>query len=467
MKKQLLLSSLIATSMLITGCSISANNNTSNNESSSEDTSSLGEGKKSAYTVMIYLCGSDLESGYDSYYGSTDTANASLATADITEILSVKNKPDNVNIIIETGGARAWNKKYGISADKIGRWHVENNKLVNDAQLNYTAMGSTTTFQSFLEWGLKEYPAEKTGVILWNHGGAMRGVCYDETTKGNDDPLLNSEVQSALAGAFKNTGREEKLEWIGYDACLMQVQDIAEANSKYFNYMVASQESEAGEGWAYNTWLDDLYAGKNTDTILTAMCDGFVDAFDKLYPGYDNDQTLSYLNLSYMSEYKTAWENFSEQLSSNVKTYTKSKFQTLMKKVKEYGTTVYTKSDLQEMGYSTNSSSQYYFGNYGIEQVGNYYYDWGYNYFGVFDVKDMLSKIKSDSAFSSLSSYISAVESAYNNLVSYNVKGDQAGNSNGLSAFFPLNSNCQKATYYSASQTNFTNYRSFVNTYGA
>ena len=119
------------------------------------------------------------------------------------------------------------------------------------------------------------------------------------------------------------------------------------------------------------------------------------------------------------------------------------------------------------MGYSTNSSSQYYFGNYGIEQVGNYYYDWGYNYFGVFDVKDMLSKIKSDSAFSSLSSYISAVESAYNNLVSYNVKGDQAGNSNGLSAFFPLNSNCKKATYYSSSQTNFTNYRSFVNTYGA
>ena len=451
--------------MLLTGCAVAGFNSGDNTSSdtSSEETPVAQEG---SYTVMIYMCGSNLESGYDEYYGSTDVNSASLATSDITEILSVKNKPENVNIIIETGGARAWNKKYGIKADKLGRWHVENGKLVEDEQLTYAAMGKSSTFQSFLEWGLKEYPAEKTGVILWNHGGAMMGVCQDETTTGKNDMLTNSEVNTALKNAFKNTNRSEKLEWIGYDACLMQVQDIAEFNSQYFNYMVAAQESEAGEGWEYNSWIDDVYAGKSTETILTAICDGFVDSFSKSYPGYDNDQTLSYLDLSYMSEYKTAWEAFAEQLSSKASSYGKSNFQSLMKTVKDYGTTVYTKQELQEMGYSMNSNSQYYYGNYGIEQVGNYYYDHGYNYFGTFDVKDMVSKIKGNSSFSSLSTYITAVEEAFNKLVAYSEKGDQAGNSNGLCLYFPLHSQCNKGTYYSSSETNFSVWRSFVNSYG-
>ena len=46
-------------------------------------------------------------------------------------------------------------------------------------------MGKSKTFQDFLEWGLTEYPAEKTAVIMWNHGGAMQGVCSDENYNGD------------------------------------------------------------------------------------------------------------------------------------------------------------------------------------------------------------------------------------------------------------------------------------------
>ena len=39
-------------------------------------------------------------------------------------------------------------------------------------------------------WGIKKYPAEHMGVILWNHGGgALGGVCMDE--KNNNDTFLS------------------------------------------------------------------------------------------------------------------------------------------------------------------------------------------------------------------------------------------------------------------------------------
>ena len=63
-------------------------------------------GDVKSYTILMYICGSDLES------------QNGFATADIKEILSVK-CPETVNIAIQTGGASAWDSSsYGILANK-------------------------------------------------------------------------------------------------------------------------------------------------------------------------------------------------------------------------------------------------------------------------------------------------------------------------------------------------------------
>ena len=54
------------------------------------------QNNKAEWTIMIYMCGADLES-----------VNG-LASSDIDEILKVSGQPDDVNIIIETGGASSW-----------------------------------------------------------------------------------------------------------------------------------------------------------------------------------------------------------------------------------------------------------------------------------------------------------------------------------------------------------------------
>ena len=81
------------------------------------------------YTLMFYMCGSDLE-----YYSSrTSDSEQWFFTRDIQEMLSVKNIPDSVRIIIETGGTKKWQMpssylegKTEISSKNLQRWEVNN-----------------------------------------------------------------------------------------------------------------------------------------------------------------------------------------------------------------------------------------------------------------------------------------------------------------------------------------------------
>ena len=373
------------------------------------------EQSKDDHTVLIYMCGADLES------------ENQLATGDIQEILKVSGQPDDVNIVLETGGAKSWASTYGISSTYLERYHVSGKSLVRDNQLTYASMGLTSTLQSFIEYGLNNYPAERVGLVFWNHGGGMRGVCYDE--KKNDDVLKNSEIRSAVSGALSNCGMSgQKLEWVGYDACLMAVQDIAETNSDYFNYMIASEESEAGYGWDYDTWVDDLYSKKTTTNILKAIVDGFI-ADNGGASSSSGDQTLSYLNLSYAAAYKTAWENLAAQLNSVVTTSNKSSFNTAIKNnVKHYA-------------------------------------DDDYDYFCTFDAWDFVDKLANNSAFSSFrvdSSYTTAVKNAHANLVAYNLAQKGAGVSKGICMYWPNSTQYSDvSTYYTTSETRLTTWRSF------
>ncbi len=90
------------------------------------------------------------------------------------------------------------------------------------------------------------YPAEQYDLILWNHGGgAFFGYGFDETT---NDSLTLDELDQAFADSPFHDGN--KLEFIGFDACLMANIETAHTLSPYANYMVASQESEPGSGWS-------------------------------------------------------------------------------------------------------------------------------------------------------------------------------------------------------------------------
>ena len=249
--------------------------------------------------------------------------DAAAASADIAEILGVANQPSNVNILIETGGAKGWQNS-SINENYIQRFYVKNNKLnfVENAG-SYTSitnkanMGESATLESFLTWGINNYPADKYALVLWNHGGAVSGVCSDEynlNKYGLGDMLLTSEVATALKNTFTNTSAS-KLEWIGYDACIMNYLDNASVMADYANYLVGSQELENGEGWDYTGWVPTLYSSPTgtTTTLLNKICKSFVDQ----YGTKQNDQCLSVLDLSKMGAFTTEFNKYTNNFTTS------------------------------------------------------------------------------------------------------------------------------------------------------
>ena len=378
-------------------------------------------------TVLIYMCGADLESDNE------------LASGDLKEIASVSGQTEDTNIVVEAGGAKSWASTYSsvISTSYLNRFHLSNNSYVKDEQITKASMGESSTLQSFLEWGIQTYPAQNYGLILWNHGGGMRGVCYDENY--NDNSLYDNEVVTAVKGARSSLNITDKFKWIGYDACLMGLQDVAEFNSSYFEYMVAAQESESGYGWDYDTWVDNLFAGDDYPTIFQAICDGFitdnggVNATGETDQGtyYAADQTLAYYDLSKMATYKEAWENLAAQLKNKITSSNKSSFNTdLIGKTKYFAGT-------------------------------------DYDYFCEFDAYHFLTLLESNSTFNPGSSYITAAKNALKALVGYNaVQKEAAHDAYGISFYYVAGTGYSQSSFSSLTYSNFTNWTYLSYTYG-
>ena len=355
---------------------------------------------KDEWTIMVYICGSNLES------------QSGLATSDIREILQVNGQPDDVNIVLETGGTTRWSYP-GIAANKLSRYHVENKGIVLDEQLTKENMGKQHVLESFMNYSIENYPAYKYGLILWNHGGALDGVCFDDTS--GSDSLLASEVASACENVMNTQGIiDEKFEFIGYDACLMGAQDIAEINSQYFNYMVCSEEVENGDGWTYNGWVDNLYAHEDTVSVLQAACDSFVDNYGT---SSSNDQTLSLLDLSKADNYIETFETFAGLIKNKAKSNL-STFKTLLKRAKCF----YDVSD-----------------------------------YGLIDAYDAMDKIKANASYADYTAEIDAVKAAFNELVIYSRAGRGAGKAYGLALHACVGS---WGNDYPQNETNFNTWRS-------
>ena len=226
--------------------------------SRSKYTSILGSGRDKV-TIMVYMCGADLES------------RSAMATKDLQEMLKAS-FGSNVRLIIFTGGSTSWrNNMVSSSVNQI--WQVVGGQLKCLEQNAGTAsMTSPDNLASFIRYCAQNFPANRYDLILWNHGsGTVSGYGYDEK-----NPRSGSMSLAGLNTAFQNGG--VKFDFIGFDACLMATVENALMASKYADYLIASEETEPGIGWYYTDWLTAL--GKNSSLstldIGKQICDDFV-----------------------------------------------------------------------------------------------------------------------------------------------------------------------------------------------
>ncbi|MBO4395847.1 MAG: hypothetical protein J5819_05830 [Eubacterium sp.] len=256
-------------------------------------------GTDGSWAVYWYLCGSDLESEHG------------FATTDLDELTEVT-LPDNVTVIIQAGGASAWQNDM-ISADQITRLKYQGNSLEVIDELDQANMGDSETLADFLSFCNKDYPADHKMVVFWDHGGgSTSGASYDENYDG--DYLTIPELRQAFEATCEPSESEQPYDIIGFDTCLMATIDVAGMCKDIGKYLVASEETEPGLGWCYNGWVGKLAEDTSISPadLGKAICDTYYSACEE--NGMADEITLSVTDLSKVSAVQEAYSAVGDEL---------------------------------------------------------------------------------------------------------------------------------------------------------
>ncbi len=346
-------------------------------ESSADSAASVPEGA-AAWTVLIYLCGTDLESNYG------------MATLNLEEISkTVPN--DNVNVVIQTGGAKAWQAEESIGLDidanHLQRYTYDENGFTLVSEDSLKNMASADTLSDFISWGAQEYPAEKYMAVLWDHGGATSGLIVDEK---HGDSIMSLE---GLSTALADSGVH--LEALVLDACLMATLETAQAVQQSANYLIASEEVVAGDGSAYQSWLQYLYDVPECDGAQFGR--SFCDFAQQKYAHDGADGVSSYITFSVidLSALDAVTDAFAQMFT-------------------EIGALLSNPQDFGNLAYFTSRTEHY-------------------TYDTMLDLADFAERGR-DGGLSNET--VNAVLSAVDNAVIYSVKGPVRSYSHGLSFYY-------------------------------
>ncbi len=241
----------------------------------------LGNGKDTV-TIMVYMCGTDLES------------QNGMASADIQEMANAK-IADNVNLLVYTGGCKRWNNNI-VSSSVNQIYQVKSGGVkCLEKDCGTGAMIDPKTLTSFINYCTKNFPANRQELIFWDHGGgSLSGYGYDEKYARSGAMSL-AGIKQALTEA------DTTFDFIGFDACLMATVENGLMLADYADYMIASEETEPGVGWYYTDWLTNLSQDTGKDTVLVGqnIVDDFITVCARKCQG--QKATLSVVDLAELS----------------------------------------------------------------------------------------------------------------------------------------------------------------------
>ncbi len=257
-----------------------------------------GESTGTDWAMYWYLCGSDLET-----YGGA-------ATDDLFEMMDVE-LPEGVKIVIQTGGALEWQNNF-VSSEVMQRYVYDHNGLNLIEEVDNASMGDPNTLVDFLSFAEEKYPADRTMVNFWNHGGgSVTGAAFDELF--NNDSLTLEELHSAFENVYGTGSQDYPVDIVGFDTCLMATFATANTFSDFSNYLVASEELEPGNGWYYTGIMDALAENPtiHPEELGQVICDTFVYGCE--LAGTEDEITLSVTDLSKLAPVVEAYDNFGLQ----------------------------------------------------------------------------------------------------------------------------------------------------------
>ena len=106
-------------------------------------------------------------------------------------------------------------------------------------------MGRPDALARFIERAGAEYPADKYGLVLSDHGGAWSGG-YQDTGPPSTSQLTIADMRDGILAGMQRGG-VDKFEFIDHDSCLMASYEAASALGPLTENLVASEEVTFGD----------------------------------------------------------------------------------------------------------------------------------------------------------------------------------------------------------------------------
>jgi hypothetical protein len=229
---------------------------------------------------------------------------------DIAEMASVgTSRSSYAAVQIDTEGEHDGSIRYEISEpDETGQAH----RVVIE-RLPESDSGNPEILLAFLKWGLKRYSAKNKIITVWNHGAGFRTVRRDIAYDDYGSSLDMSELKSAFTRA--GLGKYNKLAILGFDACLMNMLEIAHHLRDVTQYVVGSQETEPGDGWPY----DNVLKAMNNRPTPKGMAKAIVREYMRSYRRVgDSNITQSAIRTDRTEATVLAWSHFGEALVASL-----------------------------------------------------------------------------------------------------------------------------------------------------
>ena len=116
-----------------------------------------------------------------------------------------------------------------------------------------TDMSNSRNLRNFIEWGMKNYPSEKTILVIGGHSAGFAGA----VTNANKTAMMPiPHVKRALDENEKETGMKPDV--LVFNSCLMSQAEVLGEMKNSAHYIVASEKPEYKEGIPLGNFIEKL-----------------------------------------------------------------------------------------------------------------------------------------------------------------------------------------------------------------
>ena len=175
-------------------------------------------------------------------------------------------------------------------------------------------MGDPYTLKTFVDFTFAYYPADHYCLVLWDHGYAMEGCCWD-WTNGSDN-LTPQELVEALEGHY--------IDVIAWDACLQAYMEVVyeyAAGGLAASYLVGSEIYVSWYGFPYDWILQALVKNPYMEPrdFAVTIAKKYAECYrPRAHWNYNPRATLSVINLSAVEYAAVQLSNLTDSLIEKV-----------------------------------------------------------------------------------------------------------------------------------------------------